>query len=101
MAFDDELAIARSTILARTNRVYEQVRQLCLNPWMQMDFRLFKDNDRLRRNVEALDDNRQNLANAEADISQLDIRHMRPSLDEDLVLFAMFPELRDLEISNE
>ena len=101
MTLNDELALSRLTILSRTNCINEQVREVRLHSRMEMNFRLFKDDDRASGHIERFNDHRQDLTDAKADIRQFDFRKLGTCPNEYLVFLAMRPELFDLKVADE
>jgi hypothetical protein len=101
VALDDELASSWFAVFARSNGIDKQVSELGLDSGVKMNLRLLEDHDRVRRHIKALDDDGKDLADAEAHICELDVRHLGARFDQDFILFAMPPELRHAEISDQ
>src|SRR4051812_34975188 len=97
MALHYQLHTAHFSPLAGRDGSDEQVSESRLHCRMEMDLGLLHEDRGMRRCVEALDDDREDLRYAEADVGELHLFRASRGLHADLVLVAVGRDLANGE----
>src|SRR5690606_17720594 len=97
----DELAAARAPVLMGGNRVDEDIGQLRLYARVQVQLRLFEHDDRSRWHEERLDEHRQHLTDADADVDQADLGPTGPGAHQYFVLTAPLADRLHAEVADQ